>query len=472
VKGAIACSSCQTTYDVIYATPFLGHYEALDIIGLFEIAANAREDNSYATRLDMERLDSLLHRYDESHDKPAFASTCDDDFARAAWFQNRYTEYTQFKSLARGVRFVDREVLDVGAGTGHDACRLLRLGARVTALEHNPMLIRRGRSVVPEARWIGGFSHALPFENETFDIVCCNAALHHMRDIPAAVQEMLRVLRSGGWLLTSGDPFRPDHAGDEHELDVFDRHPAVLLGVNESIPTLEELVATFVSHRDRLDVELHAPAVIKPGGRARRLTTRLFGKETWQLDEREGLADAGGAVAMKARVKRRLPVGPRMQAVTILRAGDYAEVLSDYDASLATLVPLLADSFVDMPFPGDRQTKFELLNGWQHPRAGEPHRTGYRRARWFLTRPDDADTLRFSVASTKRGVDSSVIVRIDGVSAVNDRLRSGQWLEVNAVLADVPTTTRFVCEIEVVPADAVDAQFDDYCFAVKDRRFA
>ena len=69
---------------------------------------------------------------------------------------------------------------------------------------------------------------------------------------------MLRVLRPGGWLLTSGDPFRPDHAGDEHELEVFERHPAVLLGVNESIPTLEELVATLVSHQESLDVELNA----------------------------------------------------------------------------------------------------------------------------------------------------------------------------------------------------------------------
>jgi SAM-dependent methyltransferase len=466
------CGSCQTTYDVISATPFLGHYEAPDIIGLFEIAANARADNSYATRSEIERLESLLQRYDESDDKPAFAATCDDDFARAAWFQNRYTEYTQFQAVSRGVDFAGREILDVGAGTGSGTWGLLRLGGRVTALEHNPMLIQRGRSVVPEARWIGGFANALPFENETFEIVCCNAALHHIRDIPAAVHEMLRVLRPGGWLLTSGDPFRPDHAGDEHELDVFDRHPAVLLGVNESIPTLEELVATFVSHQGRLDVELDAPAVPKPLGRTKRLPARLFGEKAWRLDERKALAEAGGTVAMRARVKQRLALDQRRQDVTILRAGDYAEVLNDYDAALATLVPLLSDTFVDMPFPGDRQTKFELLNGWQSPRAAEAHRTGYRRARWFLTRPDHADTLQFAVASAKRGVDASVAIRIDGVLAASDRLPFEQWLEVGALLAEVPPATRFVCEIEVELADDVDAQFDDYCFAVKDRRFA
>jgi hypothetical protein len=285
---------------------------------------------------------------------------------------------------------------------------------------------------------------------------------------------MLRVLRPGGWLLTAGDPFRPDHAGLEHELDVFERHPAVLLGVNESIPTLGELVATFVAHQDRLDVELHAGPIPRVGGRAKRLYARLFGREgSWQLDERKALASGSGTVAMRARVKRRLTLDPLRQAVTVLRAGDYAEVLGDDAVALATLVPLLPDAFVDMPFPGERQTKFELLNGWRAPRAGSP-RTGYRRARWFLTRPDHAGTLRFSVASTKRGGDSSIVVRIDGQPAVNDRITSEGWLEVSVPLAGVPPAARFVCEIEVALPDAaeVDAQFDDYCFWVKDRRFA
>ncbi len=193
--------------------------------------------------------------------------------------------------------------------------------------------------------------------------------------------------------------------------------------MNESIPTLEELVATLVSHQESLDVELHAGPIPRVGGRARRLAARLFQKEgRWHLDEWKALSGGSGTVAMRARVKHRLALEPSRQAATVLGAGEYAEVLGDYDAALASLVPLLPDTFVDMPFPGDRQTKFELLNGWQLPRAGSPHRTGYRRARWFLTRPDHADALRFCVTSTERGgLDSSVAVRINGVAAVNDR---------------------------------------------------
>ena len=53
---------------------------------------------------------------------------------------------------------------------------------------------------------------------------------------------MLRVVRPEGWLLTTGDPFRPDGSGDETEFEVFNRHPDVLLGVNESIPTFGKLL--------------------------------------------------------------------------------------------------------------------------------------------------------------------------------------------------------------------------------------
>jgi ubiquinone/menaquinone biosynthesis C-methylase UbiE len=55
-------------------------------------------------------------------------------------------------------------------------------------------------------RWIGGFSHVLRFTHGSFDFVFANAALHRIRDIPAAISEMLRVLRPGGYLISIGRP--------------------------------------------------------------------------------------------------------------------------------------------------------------------------------------------------------------------------------------------------------------------------
>lgn len=471
LREAIACRSCDATYDVIWGTPFLGHYESNDIIGLFEIAANAREDNTYPPREDVERLERLLREYDQADDKPAYLSVCSDDYTREPWFHNRYTEYSEFKTLSTAVKFVDRDVLDVGAGSGYDTYRLVGLGGRVTAVDYNPMLIRRGRSVVPEARWIGGFAHVLPFESETFDIVCCNAALHHMRDVPTALHEMLRVLRPGGWLLTTGDPFRPDLSEDDYEFEVFDNHPHALLGVNESIPTVEQLIGVLVAHEDRLKVELHVPTFHGARGRLTRLVARAHGKKGWLRAERGRLASAGGSMAMKVRVKRPLGLDLQTQPETALRAGDYAEVLTDYNAAVSSLVALLPSTFVDAPFPGERQTKFDLLNGWQKPRSGSASRTGYRRARWFLTRPADANMLRFFVRRPSERFDASLLVQVDGEHAVVVPLWAGRWRDVAVPLRGVSSGSPFVCELQVALADAADAQFDDYCIEVKERAF-
>jgi len=468
---AIRCAGCDATFDVIWGTPFLGHYESDDVLGLFEIAANARADNGFAARQDIERIENLLRRYEEADDRASFVASCADEYLREPWFDNRYTEYSEFKDIATGVSFTDRDVLDVGAGSGYDSYRLVGLGARVTALEYNPVLIRRGRSIVPEARWIGGFSHALPFESETFDVVCCNAALHHMRDVPRAVHEMLRVLRPGGWLLTTGDPFRPSDTSDEYEFKVFDSHSDALLGVGESIPPLGRLIESLLAHEDCLDVELHVPSFHGARGTVRQLAARLRGKTVWSLGERDRLAGSGGSVAMKVRVREPLLLDALRQESTVLRAGDYARVLDDYGAAVASLVQLLPGEFVDRPFPGDRQTRFDLLNGWQKPHAARA-RTGYRRMRWFLTRHAGAATLRFSVRRPKGRRSAALVVLVDATEVTVAQLDGGQWREVEVPLAGLAPGARFVCELQVVPQDADEADFDDYRIAVRNRDFA
>ena len=104
-------------------------------------------------------------------------------------------EWLHFTELTEDLSFAGLHVLDVGARTGFDTHRLVVAGAKVTALSTESNACRRGIGVLPEVHWIGGLAHILPFASGTFDAVCCNAALHHMRDVSAALEEMLRVLR-------------------------------------------------------------------------------------------------------------------------------------------------------------------------------------------------------------------------------------------------------------------------------------
>jgi SAM-dependent methyltransferase len=472
---AITCGGCGATFDIAWGVPFLGHFQADDIPGLLEIAANARSDNAYAGREDVERLESLLQRYHEAADRTRFLATCRDEFAHAPWFGHRYSEYSAFYALSENVTFADRDVLDVGAGTGYDTWRLAQAGGRVTACEYNPVLIRRGRKVVPEARWIGGLAHVLPFESETFDVVCCNAALHHMRDVPAAMHEMLRVLRPGGWLLTTGDPFRADDSGDETVLEHFDNHPDVLLGVNESIPRFGEFVEALVSSQDRIRVRFLTSPIGEERKKRRlpaptRLRDPTEGQE-WSFRRRNRLSAASGSLSIKVQVRKPLQLPERRQGATVLRAGNYARVLDDYEGALATLVPLLPSACVDSAFPGERQTRFELLNGWQRPEPGRDFRCAYKRARWFLTRPEHLRTLRFCARAVAAGrVGSSLEVRVAGVSVTRVTLGT-EWSEALVPVSHVPSHTRFVCELEVAAAKSDDLGFDDLRFAVKDREF-
>jgi hypothetical protein len=291
-----------------------------------------------------------------------------------------------------------------------------------------------------------------------------------MRDVAGAIHEMLRVLRPGGWLLTTGDPFRAD-TSEQAELAVFDSHPDVLLGVNESIPPFSELIKTLVTNEDRLDVRLVTSSV--QGAReslSRRLRRHDASSETreWRFSDRKRLARASGSISIKARVRERLNLPGRNQGATALRSGAYAEVLDNYDAALTALLPILPDTLVDHAFPGEHQTKFELLNGWQRPEPGTNVRTAYRRARWFLTRPPAADALRFHAKHMGQS-GASLEVQVSGRSAAHVVL-GGEWVEVMVSLRAVPSAGRFVCELHA-NSSRHDAGFEDYRFAVKERQF-
>ena len=434
---------------MIWGAPFLGAFDSRDIIGLIEIAANARADNSYPDAATIRRLERLLESYHAARDKTVFARDEPDEFVRAEWFPYRYTEWLHFTTISHGITFAGRRVLDVGAGTGADSVPPRGGRCRCHGARDNPMLVRRGLDLVPEARWVGGMAHALPFASCSFDIVCCNAALHHMRDTATSLEEMLRVLKPGGWLITTGDPYRASHLGEDHELSVFDRHPGVLLGVNELIPSFTAFESVLARYRDRLDIKLitgalhpavptPSPSPRSPFARVAAAAKRLFARgpglpevsdssgdiddamrpQWWDFDrDREMLGSSSGSIALCCRVREPIVIAPRCQEETVLSAGVYAQSLTDYQQAIQTLAPHVPAHMINSPFPGERQTKFELLNGWQAPHD-DGVRSAYKRARWFLRRPSEAATIGFAVRrpngpSTMHG---SIDALVNGIS--------------------------------------------------------
>jgi SAM-dependent methyltransferase len=108
-----------------------------------------------------------------------------------------------------GVTSGDR-VLDVACGTGVVSITAARHGARVTAVDLTPELLdiarQNGRIANLSIDWHEGDVEALPFENETFDVVVSQYGHIFAPRPDVAVSEMLRVLKPGGVIAFSTWP--------------------------------------------------------------------------------------------------------------------------------------------------------------------------------------------------------------------------------------------------------------------------
>jgi ubiquinone/menaquinone biosynthesis C-methylase UbiE len=94
--------------------------------------------------------------------------------------------------------------LDLATGTGEVALRAARAGAHVTALDISPKLLSEARRKAGaegvEIRFDEGDAQALPYDDESFDVVSSNFGVVFPPDQEAVARELARVCRRGGRL--------------------------------------------------------------------------------------------------------------------------------------------------------------------------------------------------------------------------------------------------------------------------------
>jgi ubiquinone/menaquinone biosynthesis C-methylase UbiE len=131
-------------------------------------------------------------------------------------FDERGLAYARdrFEAVAGRTGWPYRRALEIGCGTGFFSLNLKLAGVlqQLSVVDISPGMVEAAKR---NARGLGfsvdgrvGDAEALPFPDESFDLVVGHAVLHHVPDVELAFGEMLRVLRPGGRLVVCGEPTR------------------------------------------------------------------------------------------------------------------------------------------------------------------------------------------------------------------------------------------------------------------------
>ncbi len=200
-----------------------------------------------------------------------------------ATIADRYDLITRVLSYGQDARWKARLVsmaevrageraLDLACGTGDIAFAVAARGARAVGLDitHRMLQLARlrqgsgGSSSQAPVEFISGDMTSLPFRSSSFDLVTTGYGLRNVPDLDAAIDEIARVLRPGGRLL-SLDFNRPESAV------IRAAYLAYLTGVGASLG--------WLLHRDP-DTYRYIPASIRrypgAGGVADRMHSRGF----------------------------------------------------------------------------------------------------------------------------------------------------------------------------------------------------
>ncbi len=127
-----------------------------------------------------------------------------------AFFQRydkfRYSREGHILRRLDAIDFKGKRVLEIGLGQGADSEQIIRRGAIWSGLDLTPESVERVSTRLrlrglPYGRLECGSALAIPFADNSFDIVFSHGVLHHIPDVRTAQREIARVLKPNGRLI-------------------------------------------------------------------------------------------------------------------------------------------------------------------------------------------------------------------------------------------------------------------------------
>ncbi|WP_227380434.1 class I SAM-dependent methyltransferase [Haladaptatus halobius] len=140
-------------------------------------------------------------------DPPTHKRTVREEFTKQANAYATNSSVTDPEKIDRLVQATtaspDTRMLEVATGPGHVAFRFADVCDEVVGIDLTkaPLEIAREKKQKRETKnieFMQGDAEEIPFPDDSFDIVVCRLALHHVENPGRVFQEITRVCRSGG----------------------------------------------------------------------------------------------------------------------------------------------------------------------------------------------------------------------------------------------------------------------------------
>jgi 2-polyprenyl-3-methyl-5-hydroxy-6-metoxy-1,4-benzoquinol methylase len=189
-----------------------------------------------------------------------------------------HARYRFAAAVVRGKR-----VLDAGCGVGWGSQILVAAGAAsVEGVDIDESAVRESRVRCPSGTFVRADLTALPYEQQSFDVITCFEAIEHVEDPLRGLDEFRRVLALGGILLVSSPNPAVYPAGNPFHIHEF-KPQDLLTSVNQRF----EHASLWLQH-NLIASALHQDGVAPPdppgsGHRVAVLTDLGAGRDIYSL---------------------------------------------------------------------------------------------------------------------------------------------------------------------------------------------